>query len=197
MVPPKVWNQQRDGVSHTNLSFQGKSFSELLLLAFWLFLVKVPLTFVFYTLWILGLILHKQTLLNNPRGDLSRFCIFGSCRKTSRHFGDSAGESNRWHKRNGASKGVESAKRWCFSHQLVIPRELVWCFIAQEEHCEVELEKVLSLAHWATGDDPNRVTKSLQPPEAIQKVKDGGRINFLIQGKNISSTHLYYYYYYF
>ena len=53
----------------------------------------------------------------------------------------------------------------------------------QEEHCEVELEKGLSLVHWATGDAPNHVTKSLQPPENTQEVKDGGRINFLIQEK--------------
>ena len=106
------------------------AFSTLLLLAFWFSLVKAPLTFVFYTLWILGLILHKQTLLKNLRGDLSRFCIFGSCRKTSRHFGDSAGESSCWYKRNGASKGVEPAKRWRFSHQLVIPREIFfWTFV--------------------------------------------------------------------
>ena len=44
-------------------------------------------------------------------------------------------------------------------------------------------------------DAPNHVTKSLQSPEATQEVKDGGRINFLIQGKKKkkkSSTHLYY-----
>ena len=29
MVPLKVWNQQRDGVSHTNLSFQGKPYIAL------------------------------------------------------------------------------------------------------------------------------------------------------------------------
>ena len=33
-------------------------------------------------------------------------------------------------------------------------------------------------------DAPNHVTKSLQSPEATQEVKDGGRINFLTQGKN-------------
>ena len=59
------------------------TFSTLLLLALLFSLVKAPLAFVFYTLWILGLIFHKQTLLKNPRGDLGRFRIFGPCRKTS------------------------------------------------------------------------------------------------------------------
>ena len=59
------------------------AFSALLLLAFWFSLVKAPLAFIFYTLWILGLILHKQTLLKNPKGDLGHFLIFGPCCKTS------------------------------------------------------------------------------------------------------------------
>ena len=59
------------------------TFSTLLLLALLFSLVKAPLAFVFYTLWILGLILHKQTLLKNPRRNLGHFHIFGPCRKTS------------------------------------------------------------------------------------------------------------------
>ena len=59
------------------------TFSTLLLLALLFSLVKAPLAFVFYTLWILGLILHKQTLLKIPRGDLYRFRIFGPSHKTS------------------------------------------------------------------------------------------------------------------
>ena len=35
------------------------TFSTLFLLAFWFSLVKAPLAFVFYTLWILDLILHQ------------------------------------------------------------------------------------------------------------------------------------------
>ena len=57
------------------------TFSTLLLLAFWLSLVKAPLAFVFYTLWILDLIFHQWTLLKNLKGDLGRFRIFGPCRK--------------------------------------------------------------------------------------------------------------------
>ena len=57
------------------------TFSTLLLLAFWFSLIKAPLAFIFYTLWILDLILHQKILLKNPRGDLGRFRIFGPCRK--------------------------------------------------------------------------------------------------------------------
>ena len=78
------------------------AFSALLLLAFWFSLVKAPLAFVFYILWILGLILHKQTLLKNPRGDLSRFCIFGPCRKTSPTF---------WRLRWGVK--LLTQEKWC------------------------------------------------------------------------------------
>ena len=111
------------------------------------------------------------SIINTSKEPKGRFGPFSHFRPLSQkrpwHFGNSAGESSSWHKRNGASKGVEPAMRWCFSHQLIIPRETVWCFTTQEEHCEVELEKVLSLAHCATRDNPNHVTKSLQPPETI------------------------------
>ena len=42
----------------------------------------------------------------------------------------------------------------------------------------------LSWNKFYPGDAPNHVMKLLQSPEATQEVKDGGRINFLIQGKN-------------
>ena len=113
---------------------------------------------------------------------MGRFRIFGPCCKNipdilATPLGSQAVEISH------VFKDAKPAKRWCFSHQLVILREIVWCFTMQEEHCEVELEKGLSLVHWATGDAPNHVMKSLQPLENTQEVKDGGRINFLIQEK--------------
>ena len=118
-----------------------------------------------------------------PNGRFGLFLHFQPLsQKRPRHFGDSAGESRNWNKRSHVCKDAKPEKRWCFSLQLVVLREAVWYFVTQEEHGEVELKKVLSLAHWATGDDPNPVVM-LQPLEAIQEVKDGGRINFLIQGK--------------
>ena len=54
--------------------------------SFWHFdfsFVKAPLAFVCYTLWILGLTLHKYSLLKNLMRDLGRSHIFGPCCKTS------------------------------------------------------------------------------------------------------------------
>ena len=103
--------------------------------------------------------------------------------KRSQHFIDFTRESSSWNKKSHVFEDAKLEKRLCFSHQLVVPRETVWCFAVQEEPSEVELKKVISLAHWAVGDAPNHVKKLLQPLKAIQEVKDGGRINFLIQGK--------------
>ena len=129
-----------------------------------------------------------------PKGRFGPFSHFQPLsQKRPWHFGNSTGESSSWNKRIHVSKDTKPAKRWSFSHLLVVLRETVWYFATQEEHGEVELKLVLSLAHWVARDAPNHVTKSLQPPEATQEVMDGGRINFLIQGKKISSTHLYYF----
>ena len=128
------------------------------------------------------------SIINTSKEPKGRFGPFLHFRPLSQkrpwHFGNSAGESSSWNKRIHVSKYAKPAKRWSFSHLLVVLRETVWYFAAQEEHGEVELKLVLSLAHWVAGDSPNHVTKLLQPLEATQEVKDGGRINFLIQGKN-------------
>ena len=100
------------------------AFSALLLLAFWFSLVKAPLAFVFYTLWIWGLILHKQTLLKNPRGDLGRFRTFGPCHKNvpdilATSLGNQAAET-----REVMYSKIQN-QQGCFSHQLIVPREIV------------------------------------------------------------------------
>ena len=118
------------------------AFSAFLLSSFWFSPVKAPLAFVFLYIVNFGLDSPLTDTSKESKGRFGPFSYFWPLlQKRPRHFGDFTGESSSWHKRNGASKGVELAKRWCFSHQLVVPKETAWCFTVQEEHCEVELEK--------------------------------------------------------
>ena len=43
--------------------------------------------------------------------------------KRPKHFGDSIRESSSWNQRSYVSKDAKPEKTWCFSHQLVVPRE--------------------------------------------------------------------------
>ena len=105
------------------------------------------------------------SIINISKELKGRFKLFSHfqplSQKSPRHFGNSTGESSSWNKRSHVSEDAKLVKRWCFSNQLVLPRETVWCFAVQEKQGEVDLKKVLSLALWAIGGAPNDVAKSL------------------------------------
>ena len=117
-----------------------------------------------------------------PKGRFGPFSHFWPLsQKRPRHFGDSTGESSNWNKRSHVFEDAKLARMFLTLTYRSKRNRIMLCRARRAWWSGAE--KVLSLALWVAGGAPNHMTKSLQPPEAIQEVKDGGRTNFLIQGK--------------
>ena len=121
------------------------AFSALSLLAFWFSLVKAPLAFCSLYIWNFGLDSPQINTSKEPKGRFGPFLHFRPLsQKRPRHFGDSTGESSSWHKRNGASKGVEPAKRWRdgVSHtNLSFQRKLYDALLCKKSIVKLSLKK--------------------------------------------------------
>ena len=117
------------------------AFYALLLLVFWFSLVKTPLAFFFpihceFWAWFSTNKHFKRTQWES----WVVLTFFALVAKRPWHFGNSTGESSSWNKRSNVSEDAKPTKRWCFSHQLVVLREIIWYFVTQEKHGEVELK---------------------------------------------------------
>ena len=117
------------------------AFYALLLLVFWFSLVKTPLAFFFpihceFWAWFSTNKYFKRTQWEI----WVVLTFFAFVAKHPWHFGNSTGESSSWNKRSNVSEDAKPTKRWCFSHQLVVLREIIWYFVTQEKHGEVELK---------------------------------------------------------
>ena len=175
------------------------AFSALLLLAFWFSIVKAPLAFVFYILWILGLILHKQTLLKNPRGDLSHFCIFGPCRKTSPTFwrlrwGVKLLTQEKWClQRGGTSKEMVFLTPTCHSKgncmMFYHARRALWSWAWKSSILS-------SLRYWRWSDSCNKIASTFGNHPRSEGRRDY-QLSYSRKKNFFHSSILYYYYYYY
>ena len=153
--------------------------------------------FFLYILWILGLILHKQTLLKNPRGDLSRFCIFSPCRKTFPIFwrlrwGVKLLTQEKWClQRGGTSKEMVFLTPTCHSKgncmMFYRARRALWSWAWKSLILS-------SLRYWRWSDSCNKIASTSGNHPRSEGWRD---YQLSYSRKKISSTHQYYYYYYY